>query len=176
MYAGHFAVGLAIKAAEPRVPMTAVMCLVFLPDLFWLSLSVGGLELAEPGMWFDGWSHSIASIIVQAALVAALWWHRGARVAAAVAAAVLSHLVLDLPMHPAPLEWYPHASSGFGNFLHGWAGNVWLFGKSNGWWVEATVVVCGLSVYLAGSRRAGVGKATAVAGAILVASLQVAFG
>jgi len=176
MYAGHFAVGLAIKAAEPRVPMTAVMCLVFLPDLFWLSLSVGGLELAEPGMWFDGWSHSIASIIVQAALVAALWWHRGARVAAAVAAAVLSHLVLDLPMHPAPLEWYPHASSGFGNFLHGWAGNLWLFGKSNGWWVEATVVVCGLSIYLAGSRRAGVGKATAVAGAILVASLQVAFG
>jgi hypothetical protein len=176
MYAGHFAAGLAIKAAEPRVPMTAVMCLVFLPDLFWLSLSVGGLELPEPGMWFDGWSHSIASIIVQAALVAALWWHRGARVAAAVAAAVLSHLVLDLPMHPAPLEWYPHASTGFGNFLHGWAGNVWLFGKSNGWWVEATVVVCGLSIYLAGSRRAGVGKATAVAGAILVASLQVAFG
>jgi len=176
MYAGHFAVGLAIKAAEPRVPMTAVMCLVFLPDLFWLSLSVGGLELAEPGMWFDGWSHSIASIIVQAALVAALWWHRGARVAAAVAAAVLSHLVLDLPMHPAPLEWYPHASTGFSNFLHGWAGNLWLFGKSNGWWVEATVVVCGLSIYLAGSRRAGVGKATAVAGAILVASLQVAFG
>jgi len=176
MYAGHFAAGLAIKAAEPRVPMTAVMCLVFLPDLFWLSLSVGGLELAEPGMWFDGWSHSIASIIVQAVLVTALWWHRGARVAAAVAAAVLSHLILDLPMHPAPLEWYPHASTGFGNFLHGWAGNVWLFGKSNGWWVEATVVVCGLSVYLAGSRRAGVGKATAVAGAILVASLQVAFG
>lgn len=176
MYAGHFAAGLAIKAAQPRVPMTAVMCLVFLPDLFWLSLSVGGLELAEPGMWFDGWSHSIASIIVQAALVAALWWHRGARVAAAVAAAVLSHLVLDLPMHPAPLEWYPHASTGVGNFLHGWAGNDWLFGKSNGWWVEATVVACGLSIYLAGSRRAGVGKATAVAGAILVASLQVAFG
>jgi hypothetical protein len=176
MYAGHFAAGLAIKAAEPRVPMTAVMCLVFLPDLFWLSLSVGGLELVEPGMWFDGWSHSIASIIVQAALVAALWWHRGARVAAAVAAAVLSHLVLDLPMHPAPLEWYPHASTGLGNFLHGWAGNVWLFGKSSGWWFEATVVICGLAIYLAGSRRAGVGKATAVAGAILVALLHVAFG
>jgi len=176
MYAGHFAAGLAIKAAEPRVPMTAVMCLVFLPDLFWLSLSVRGLEFVEPGMWFDGWSHSIASIIVQAALVAALCWHRGARVAAAVAAAVLSHLVLDLPMHPAPLEWYPHASTGFGNFLHGWAGNVWLFGKSNGWWVEAMVVIGGLSIYLAGSRRAGVGKATAVAGALLVALLHVAFG
>jgi hypothetical protein len=176
MYAGHFAAGLAIKAAEPRVPMAAVMGLVFLPDLLWLSLSLAGLELVEPGIWFDGWSHSIASIMVQAALVAALWRHRGAGVAAAVAAAVLSHLVLDLPMHPAPLEWYPHASTGFGNFLHGWAADVGLFGKSRGWWVEATVVICGLSIYVARSRRAGVGKATAVAGAILVASLQVAFG
>lgn len=176
MYAGHFAAGLAIKAAEPRVPMAALMGLVFLPDLFWLGLSIGGLEFVGPGVWFDGWSHSIASIIAQSALAAALWRHRGAGVAAAVTAAVLSHLLLDLPMHPAPLEWYPHASTGFGNFLHDWAGSVRLFGKSGGWWVEAMVVICGLSIYLAGSRRAGVGKATAVAGAILVASLHIAFG
>ena len=176
MYAGHFAVGLAIKAAEPRVPMAALMGLVFLPDLLWLGLSVGGLEVVEPGMWFDGWSHSIASIIVQAALVAALWSGQGVRVSAALAGAVLSHLVLDLPMHPAPLLYYPHATMGFGNFLHGWAGNVWMFGKTNGWWVEAMVVICGVSIYLAGSRRAGVGRAVAGAGAILIASLQVAFG
>jgi hypothetical protein len=176
MYAAHFAAGLAIKVAQPRVPMAAVMGLVFLPDLLWLGLSVVGLELVEPGMWFDGWSHSVASIIVQAALVAALWWQRGAAVAVALAAAVLSHLVLDLPMHPAPLQWYPHASTGFGNLLHGWAGTVALFGKSRGWWVEAAVVICALTIYLTGSRRAGIGKATAVAGAILVASLQLAFG
>jgi len=176
MYAGHFAAGLAIKTAEPRVPMAAVMVLVFLPDLFWLFLSISGLETVERGTWFDGWSHSIASIIVQAALATALWWHRGPRFAVAVCAAVLSHLILDLPMHPAPLEWYPHASTGFGNFLHGWAGNLWLFGKSNGWWLEAVVVVCGLSIYLAGSRRNGVSKAIAAAGVILVASLHIAFG
>jgi hypothetical protein len=89
---------------------------------------------------------------------------------------VLSHLVLDLPIHPAPIQWYPHASTGLGNFLHGWAGNAELFGKTNGWWIEAAVVVCGLSIYLAGSRRAGVDKTTASAAAILVASLHVAFG
>lgn len=107
MYAGHFAVGLAIKAAEPRAPMASLMGLVFLPDLLWLGLSIAGVETVEPGMWFDGWSHSIASIILQAVIVAALSSRRGVAISAALAGAVLSHLLLDLPMHPAPLQWYP---------------------------------------------------------------------
>ena len=176
MYAGHFAVGLAIKVAEPRAPMAPLLLLIFLPDLLWLGFSVGGLELVEPGTWFDGWSHSIASIILQATLVAMLWWRQGVGVSVALSCAVLGHLILDLPIHPAPLEWYPHAATGFGNFLHGWAGNAALFGKTNGWWLEAAIVAAGVSIYLAGSRRAGVDKATASAAAILVAWLQVAFG
>ena len=126
MYAGHFAAGLAIKTGEPRTPMAALMGAVFLPDLLWLGFSVGGLEIVEPGAWFDGWSHSFASIIAQAVLVCSLWWRRDARIALALAGAVLSHLFLDLPMHPAPLGWYPHASGGFGIFLHGWAGHELL--------------------------------------------------
>jgi hypothetical protein len=166
MYAAHFAAGLAIKVAEPRAPMAALLGLVFLPDLLWLGFSVSGLELVEPGLWFDGWSHSIASIILQAAIVAMVWWRQGVGVSVAVTCAVLSHLILDLPIHPAPLEWYPHATAGIGNFL----------GKTNGWWLEAALVVCGVSIYLAGSRRAGVDKSTASAAAILVAWLHVAFG
>ena len=176
MYAGHFAAGLAIKVAEPRAPMAAVMGLVFLPDLLWLGLSIANVEVVTPGTWFDGWSHSIASIILQAALVAGLTWRHGIGVAVALGCAVLSHLVLDLPMHPAPLEWFPHATAGFGNLLHGWAGNAGPLGKSKGWWVEAAIVISGLSIYLAGARRAGIGRASAGAGAILIASLQVAFG
>jgi hypothetical protein len=176
MYAGHFAAGLAIKAVEPRAPMAALMGLVFLPDVLWLGLSLGGLENVEPGIWFDGWSHSIASIISQAAIVAVLSSRRGVAVSAALAAAVLTHLLLDLPMHPAPLEWYPHATTGFGDFLHGWASEAWLFDKSNGWWVETDVVICGLAIYLMCSHRVGVSRAIAVAGAVLVTSLQVAFG
>lgn len=176
MYAGHFAAGLVIKTVEPRAPMAALMGLVFLPDLLWLGLSISGAELVEPGRWFDGWSRSIASIILQAAVVAALWARRGFGVAAALSGAVLSHLLLDLPIHPAPLQWYPHATKGFGNFLHGWAGQASWFGKTNGWWVETAVLICGLAIYLAGSRRAGVSKATAGASALLVASLQVTFG
>jgi hypothetical protein len=167
MYAGHFAAGLAIKVAEPRAPMAALLGLAFLPDLLWLGFSVSGIELVEPGQWFDGWSHSVASIIVQAVVVAMLWWRQGVGIAAAVGCAVLSHVILDLPMHPAPLEWYPHATSGVGNFLQG---------KTTGWWLEAAIVACGVSIYWTGSRRAGVDKATASAAAILVAWLHVAFG
>jgi hypothetical protein len=176
MYAGHFAAGLAIKVAEPRAPMAALLGLAFLPDLLWLAFSVGGLELVDPGQWFDGWSHSIASIVLQAAIVAVLLWRQSRGVSAALACAVLSHLILDLPIHPAPLEWYPHATAGFGNFLHGWAGNAAPFGKTNGWWVEAAVVACGLSLYWAGARRVGVDKAPAGAVVILIAWLHVVFG
>jgi hypothetical protein len=166
MYAAHFAAGMAIKVAEPRAPMAALLGLAFLPDLLWLGFSVGGLERVAPALWFDGWSHSVASIILQAAIVAMVWWREGVGVSVTVTCAVLSHLVLDLPIHPARLEWYPHATAGIGNFL----------GKTNGWWVEAAIVACGASIYLAGSRRAGVDKAGASAAAILVVWLQVAFG
>ena len=70
MYAAHLADGLAIKAAEP------------LPDLLWLGLSIGGVEVVGRGTWFDGWSHSVASILVQAPLVCALCWRQGFGVSA----------------------------------------------------------------------------------------------
>ena len=176
MYAGHFAAGLAIKAAVPRAPTGALMGLVFLPDLLWLVLSVGGVESVTRTAWFDGWSHSFASIIVQAVLVAVVWWRRDSRVVLALAGAVLSHLILDLPMHPAALEWYPHAGSGFGNLLHGWSGVALGLGKSRGWWLETATVLCGAGIYAASADRVGIRGAAAAAGAVLVVSLQIAFG
>lgn len=176
MYAGHFAAGLAIKSAEPPTPMAALMGMVFLPDLLWLGLSISGVETVGPDRWFDGWSHSIASIVLQAILIAAVWKSRGHRVAAALACAVLSHLILDLPSHPAPLQWYPHSAASFGNFLHGWAGQISMFGKAQGWWVEMGVVIAGSAIYLARTRRLGISKAAAGANVILVVSLQIAFG
>ena len=137
-------------------------------------VSVNGLESVEPGAWFDGWSHLFVSIVVQALLVSAPWWRRDASVALALVGAVLSHLVLNLSMHPATLHWYPHSRGGFGNFLHKWASHM-LFGKINRQCVEMVVVICGLSIYVSRSRRA-VGRATEVAGAVLVGSLQLAFG
>lgn len=176
MYAGHFAAGLAIKAAVPRAPTAVLTASIFLPDLLWLGLSVTGIEVVTPGAWFDGWSHSIASFVLQSVVVGLVWSRSDARVAMALAGAVLSHLALDLPMHPARLEWYPYASGGFGNLMNGSAGDAAAFGKSIVWWIEATVVLCGVGVYVAASRRIGIRRAAAVAGALLILSLQVAFG
>lgn len=176
MYAGHFAAGMAIKAVVPRAPTAVLAASIFLPDLLWLGLSVTDIEVVTPGAWFDGWSHSFASIVLQSVVVGLVWSWSDARVAMALAGAVLSHLVLDLPMHPALLEWYPYASGGFGNLMHRSAGVAGPFGKSTGWWVEAAVVLCGAGVYVAASRRIGIRRAAAAAGALLILSLQVAFG
>ena len=176
MYAGHFAAALAIKGAAPRSPTAALVVLANLPDLFWLGFSLAGVELVTPGNWYDGWSHSVGSILVQSLIVGALCWRLGAAIAFACAGAVLSHLFLDLPMHPAPLEWFPHSQSGVGDFLKGWAGQPLALGRSNGWWFETAFIVICLTVYLIGSRRAGIGAAGAAASALLVLSLQLAFG
>lgn len=175
MYAGHLAAALTIKAVVPRAPMAPLVMLVFLPDLLWLGLSVGGIETDTRAAWFDGWSHSFASILLQTAIVGACWWHSDMRAAIALSSAVLSHLLLDLPVHPAALEWFPHAGGGFGNFLHGWAGVEGALGKSHGWWVEAALVLCGGGLYIARARRIGIRTAAAAAVALLVASLHISF-
>ena len=72
MYAAHLAAGLAIKAAEPKAPAWAVLTAAFLPDLFWIGFAAVGAEPANGTMFFDGWSHSVVSILIQAAVFAAV--------------------------------------------------------------------------------------------------------
>ena len=108
MYAAHVAAALAIKAIRPKAPVWALVGAAFLPDLLWLALAMGGVENVDAATWFDGWSHSMLSILLQAAACTALAWRRDRGVALAIGAAVASHLLLDLPMHPARLQLYPH--------------------------------------------------------------------
>ena len=176
MFAGHFAAALAIRSAEPRLPVASAVALAFAPDLLWLGLALAGIEIVDPARWSDGWSHSFASILCQAVVAAAIWSRDGVRVGAAAAALVLSHLLLDLPLHPAPLPWSPGAVGGWGDVLGGWARAPLTLGKSRGWWVEAGVVAAALAAYAAGRRRAGVPPRIAAAAALLVVSLQLAFG
>jgi len=176
MYVAHLATALAIKGAQPKAPVWALATAVFLPDLVWLGLSIAGIERVDGATWFDGWSHSVLSILVQAAVAAAVFRRAGRDVALAVGIAVASHLLLDLPMHPARLQWYPHASMETGNFLHGWAGVSAWFGRSNGWWTETLLVVGLLAAYVLTSRRAGIGPNIVAASALFVLSLQFVYG
>lgn len=176
MYAAHMAAGLAIKAARPKAPTWAVLGAVFLPDLFWLGFSLGGIEPVGSGMFFDGWSHSVLSIVVQAVAIALLSLKMGRGVALALGGAVLSHLPLDLPIHPRPLELYPHSSEAVGVFFRSWGVQMSWLGKSHYWWVEADVTLLLLGVYAFLALRAGFKANVVIASCILVAWLQVMFG
>lgn len=176
MYAAHVAAALAIKSVQPNAPVWALVGAAFLPDLLWLALSIGGVENVDAPTWFDGVSHSVLSILLQALACTALLWRRDRGVALAIGAAVASHLLLDLPMHPAPLQLYPHAPVAIGDFLHGWAGVPAALGRSNGWWTETAVAVALLALYTLRSRAAGIRPNIVAASALFVVSLQCVYG
>jgi hypothetical protein len=176
MYAAHLAVGLGIKAAAPKAPTWAVLGAAFLPDLFWLTFSKAGIEPVGPGIFFDGWSHSVLSIVVQALAVGLLSLKLERSVALALGGAVLSHLPLDIPIHPRALELYPHSLETVGVFFKSWGVQLSWLGKSHYWWVEADITLVLLVLYALLAVRAGFTSNVVLASAILVGWIQVMFG
>lgn len=147
MFAAHLAVGLAIKAAQPKAPAWAVLTGAFLPDLFWIGFAGIGIEPSSDAVFFDGWSHSVASIIVQAILFAICFYRYGGAVVAAVGLAVLSHLPLDALIHPKPIELWPHAPLLLGYPNWSWAQTSLALNKSRYWWAQLTIIVPLLAFY-----------------------------
>jgi hypothetical protein len=172
MYAAHLAAGLAIKARASKAPTWALMTGAFLPDFIWVALGLGGVEPSQGPAFFDDWSHSLAMVVVWAALFALLFWRKGLGVMLAVGLAVLSHLVLDLPIHPRPLALFPHSA------VHiGW--NSWAFGQARFWlgatrcwWLELAVLLALLVVYVQGTRRERVAMNLVWASCVLVVGLH----
>jgi len=169
MYAAHFAAALAIKARVPRAPASALIAGAFLPDFAWIVLARTGIEPEAP--FFDGWSHSLASIGVEAALFAALFLRRGRDVAAAMALAVLSHAVLDAPVHPQGLELYPHARLSLGDGAWSW-GQARLLGVTQYWWLQLAATAVLLGLYALWRRSARIPANLAAASVVLVLSLH----
>jgi hypothetical protein len=147
MFAAHLAAGLAIKAAQPKSPTWAVLTGAFLPDLFWIGFAGVGIEPPSDAAFFDGWSHSAASIVVEAVLFALCFYRCGRGVVTAVGLAVLTHLPLDALIHPKPLELWPHAPLVLGIPTWSWAQAGFALSKSRYWWVQLTVIVPLLAFY-----------------------------
>lgn len=156
MYAGHFAAGLAIRAAEPRAPMWGILVGVGLLDLLFGPFVLLGIERAtltpeiSPGFSLDhiDWSHSLLMSVVWSLLFGALFLRRGKRVAAVLAIAAFSHFLLDVPMHPADLALWPGASIHLGVGL-------WRL-LPRGWWlVELAVVLAAGAFYIREAKRSG---------------------
>jgi hypothetical protein len=119
MFLGHYALGLAAKRLEPRLPLAVLLAAPQALDLLWPVFVLAGIEHVEvaPGdtaftpLRFVSypWSHSLVMSIVWGVAFGAIVRARGASVRAAgiVAALVVSHWVLDLASHRPDMPLWP---------------------------------------------------------------------
>ncbi|HEY3779056.1 MAG TPA: hypothetical protein VGL35_13470 [Rhizomicrobium sp.] len=175
MYAAHFAAGLAIKSRAPKTPAWALLVGAFVPDLLWIGFSFAGIEPASQRIYFDDWSHSLASIAVEATLFSLVFFRAGAAVCFPVWLAVFSHFLLDLPIHPRPLALFPHSSIHVGPDLWAWGLSKSLLGATNYWWIQLGSLIVLLAIYIAGARKAGIALNLAAASCLAVFGLHLLF-
>ena len=182
MLLGHFGVALAAKRAAPRASLGWLQFAAEFLDELWPILVLAGVETVRvvPGLMAANpldfvsypWSHSLAMVVVWSVLLGALYagWRKYRRGGVVVGLLVLSHWVLDLPMHRPDLPLWPGASPKFGLGL--WSslplsvlvelalffGGVVLYERATRsvdrigrWGFYAMVAVIGV-IYLAGVR------------------------
>jgi hypothetical protein len=166
MFAAHFAAALAIKSRVPTAPIWALLSGAFLPDFIWIALANRGVEPTQLPVFFDDWSHSLATTALWATLFAACFWKSGRAAMAALWAAVFSHFLLDFPIHPKALGLYPHSSVRLGLFLSA------SVGKMKYWWVQLAVLLVLTLIYAQGTRRNGLPGNLIAATCVLLLSLH----
>jgi hypothetical protein len=119
MFIGHYALGLATKRVEPRMPLWALLAAPQVLDLLWPIFVLAGIEHVEvaPGdtaftpLHFVSypWSHSLVMSIVWGVALGAIVRVRGASLQGTglVVALVVSHWVLDVVSHRADMPIWP---------------------------------------------------------------------
>jgi membrane-bound metal-dependent hydrolase YbcI (DUF457 family) len=119
MFAGHLAVAVGTKRADPRLPLWSLVAAVFWLDLLWPLFLLIGIETVHvsPGdtaftsLAFDHypWSHSLAMSLAWGGLwmVGARALGRSWRDGLILGALVLSHWILDFVTHRPDLPLWP---------------------------------------------------------------------
>jgi hypothetical protein len=171
MFAAHFAAGLALKTQTPKTPAWILITAAFLPDFLWIVLAGLGVEPAAPDVFFDGWSHSLLSILVQATAFALLF--RG-RERIIIWCAVASHFVLDFLIHPRPLQLFPHSSIDLGWDLWAW-GHERTMGATHYWLAQISITCVLLGIYTARAKSVSVPANLAAASILLIVGLSLIF-
>ena len=131
MFVGHFAAGLAAKAAEPKAPLFLYIAASQFMDWGWSGLVLAGVEHFRmaptlPGSPLDlydmPWTHSLPGALawsVAGGVIAKYLFKVPTRAAAFVGATVFSHWGLDLLVHRPDLEIWPGGPRlGFGLWNH----------------------------------------------------------
>ena len=175
MFAAHLAAGLAIKSAQPKAPTWALLTGAFLPDFFWIAFAAVELEPATDTVFFDGWSHSLFSILLQATLFALLFYRERGATMAAVWIAVFSHFCLDVPIHPRPIELYPHSLIHAPWDLWKWGSENLMLSESHYWWIQLGLVVVLLGIYVANRRKLAIAPNLVAASCALTLGLHFLF-
>lgn len=122
MFVGHFAVGFALKKAEPKVPLGVYFAAALFLDILWPIFLLAGIEKASvvPGftrftplnLEILDWSHSLAMTALWSLLFGALvyWRVRTAKAFLFSAVGVASHWLLDYITHSPDMPLAPHSA------------------------------------------------------------------
>jgi hypothetical protein len=157
MFLGHYGVAFAAKRVAPRTSLGALTFAAEFLDELWPILLLLGVEQVRivPGFMimspleftYYPYSHSLLMAMVWGALIGGVYFslRRYGRGAWILAALVVSHWFLDVPMHARDLPLWPGSASP----KFGW-----------GWWnvgvityvVEFAIYLAGLSFYVRATR------------------------
>lgn len=122
MFLGHFAVGIALKKTEPRVPLGVWLASTQFLDILWPIFLLIGIEKVAvvPGITVVtpldlinlDWSHSLAMAGLWGLLFGAVVYWRVRSLNAFVFSmiGVLSHWLLDYATHRADMPLAPHSA------------------------------------------------------------------
>lgn len=185
MLIGHCAPAFALKALAPRVPLWALVAGVYLLDILFPIFILTGIEHARivPGFTasndldlFDmPWSHSVLAgavwAVLAGALAAWLWPSARWRAGLAMAAAVLSHLALDIPVHVPDMTLAGNDTPRLGLGL--WNHRALAIAVETGVLAAGVLVLAGSSWAAATRRRRAIAGLSAAMMVLLIISYAV---
>jgi hypothetical protein len=157
MFLGHYGVAFAAKRVAPRTSLGALVFAGEFLDEVWPILLLLGVEQVRivPGLMvmsplqftYYPYSHSLVMAVVWGAVIGALYFafRKYGRGAWVLALLVLSHWVLDLPVHQKDLPLWPGASSP----KFGWG--LWNVMVAT-YIIEFTIFLAGVSAYTRATR------------------------
>ena len=126
MFLGHYGLAFAAKRVAPRASLGTFALATQLLDELWPIFVLVGLERVRvaPGLMaanpldfeYYPYSHSLAGAVVWSILLGAIYYaaRRDRRNAVVVGLLVLSHWILDVPMHRPDLPLWPGSATRVG--------------------------------------------------------------
>jgi hypothetical protein len=181
MIAGHFGFAAGVKAAEPQIPLWALMLATVWLDIVFVPLFLTGIETVQPVAGAHGgyganiihadYTHSLAgamALSVVFGIACGLRWKLRSGVVLGLVS--FSHWLLDLVVHRADMPLLPGDIAHFSKFGFGlWRVPPATIG------IEAFLVAAGAWLYWRAARSVSKAGGGSLARAI-IASLLIAIG